>query len=125
VDDELHLSGIASLELAPHQIEQTFKKKQLTVVRGVVSRIHKVKQRNASISTSMCFPASAGIDSLAVDGLLLVVEASTILFDHFFLILFLQRETTCKCDNTNNSKNVKKSMKNSPVELLPPECTTC
>jgi hypothetical protein len=56
----------------------------------------------------MCFFASAGIDSLAVNGLLLRDEAFTVLFDHFFLILFLQREVNCKRDNTDNSENATK-----------------
>jgi hypothetical protein len=29
-------------------------------------------------------------------------------FDHFVLILFLQREGNCKHDNTNNSENATK-----------------
>jgi hypothetical protein len=53
----------------------------------------------------MCFFASAGIDGPTVNGLVLPVEAFTILFDHFFLILFLQREANCKCDNTDNNEN--------------------
>jgi hypothetical protein len=56
----------------------------------------------------MCFSASVLIDSSTINGLLLVVEAFIIFFDHFFLILFLQRETNCKYDNTDNSKNVTK-----------------
>jgi hypothetical protein len=56
----------------------------------------------------MCFFASAGIDGPTANGLLLIVEAFTILFDHFILILFLQRETNCKRDNTNNNENVTK-----------------
>jgi hypothetical protein len=93
---------------APHRIEQTFKKKQSTVVRGTVSHIHKVKENNASISPSMCFSSSVIIDGPSVNGLLLVVEAFAMFFDHFFLILFLQREAKCKHDNTNNSENVTK-----------------
>jgi hypothetical protein len=56
----------------------------------------------------MCFSTFVGIDGLAVNGLILVVEAIAILFDHFFLILLLQRESNCKCDNTDNSENVTK-----------------
>jgi hypothetical protein len=108
VDDELCLDGIASLESNTPSNRANLQKKQSTVVRGIVSHIHKVKQNNASISPSMCFFASAGIDDLTVNGLLLIVEAFTILFDHFFLILFLQRETNYKCDNTNNNENVTK-----------------
>jgi hypothetical protein len=110
VDDELCLDGIASLESNTPSNRANLQKKQSTVVRGIVSHIHKVKQNNASISPSMCFFASAGIDDLTVNGLLLIVEAFTILFDHFFLILFLQRETNYKCDNTNtnNIENVTK-----------------
>jgi hypothetical protein len=37
----------------------------------------------------MCFSASAVIDGPTVNGLLLVVEAFAVVFDHFFLILFL------------------------------------
>jgi hypothetical protein len=51
----------------------------------------------------MCFYASAIIDGLAINGLLLVVEAFVMFFDYFFLILFLQGEGNCKCDNTDNS----------------------
>jgi hypothetical protein len=39
----------------------------------------------------MCFSASVGIDRLVVNGLILPVEAFTVLLDHFVLILFLQR----------------------------------
>jgi hypothetical protein len=56
----------------------------------------------------MCFYASAIIDGLAINGLLLVVEAFVMFFDYFFLILFLQGEGNCKCDNTDNSENVTK-----------------
>jgi hypothetical protein len=62
---------------APHRIEQTFKKSQSIVVRGIVSHIHKVKENNASISPSMCFSTSAVKDGPAVNGLLLIVEAFT------------------------------------------------
>jgi hypothetical protein len=54
----------------------------------------------------MCFSTSAGIDSPAINGLLLVVEAYAVFSDHFFLILFLQGEAICKRDNTDNSENV-------------------
>jgi hypothetical protein len=93
---------------APHRTEQTFKKKQSTVVRGTVSRIYKVKENNASISPSMRFSASVVIDGSTVNGLLLIVEAFVVFFYHFVLILFLQREANCKHDNTDNSKNVTK-----------------
>jgi hypothetical protein len=53
----------------------------------------------------MCFSASAGIDNLVINGLVLLVEAFTGLLDHFILILFLQREVNCKHDNTDNSEN--------------------
>jgi hypothetical protein len=56
----------------------------------------------------MCFSASSIIDGPNVNGLLLIVEAFTIFFDHFFLILFLQGEAYCKQDNTNKSENVTK-----------------
>jgi hypothetical protein len=56
----------------------------------------------------MCFSASAGIDGLAINGLLLAIEAFVVFFDHFFLILFLQREANCKRDNTDDNKNVTK-----------------
>jgi hypothetical protein len=49
----------------------------------------------------MCFFATAIINGLAVNGLLLVLEAFAMFFDHFFLILFLQEEANCKRDNTN------------------------
>jgi hypothetical protein len=108
VDDELCLSGIASLEFSTPLNRAQLKKMQSTVVRGTVSRIHKVKQNNVLISLSMCSSTSTGIDGPTVNGLLHVVEAFAILFDHFFLILFLQREANCKCDNTDNSENVTK-----------------
>jgi hypothetical protein len=56
----------------------------------------------------MCFSASAGIDSLAVNGLILPIKAFTMLLDHFVLILFQQREENCKPDNTDNSENATK-----------------
>jgi hypothetical protein len=56
----------------------------------------------------MCFFASAVIDGPTVIGLRLVVQTFPMFFDHFFLILFLQRETNCKRDNTDNSENVTK-----------------
>jgi hypothetical protein len=58
--------------------------------------------------TVMCFSASTSIDGLAINGLILPVKAFTISFDHFVLILFLQREANCKCDNTDNNKNATK-----------------
>jgi hypothetical protein len=56
----------------------------------------------------MCFSASASIDGSTVNGLVLPVEAFTVHFDHFFHILFLQREANYKCDNTDNNENVTK-----------------
>jgi hypothetical protein len=56
----------------------------------------------------MCFSTTTGIDSLAVDGLVLPVEAFTVLLHHFVLTLFLRREVNCKCDNTDNSENATK-----------------
>jgi hypothetical protein len=56
----------------------------------------------------MSFSASTVKDGPAVNGLPLVVEVFTMFFDHFFLILFLQGEANCKCDNTDNSENVTK-----------------
>jgi hypothetical protein len=108
MDDELCLNGIASLESSTPSNRANLQKKQSTVVRGIVSRIHKDKENNASISPSMCFFASAVIDGPTVNGFLLIVDVFTIFFDHFFLILFLQGEANCKCDNTNNSENVTK-----------------
>jgi hypothetical protein len=111
MDDELRLGGIASLESSTPSNRAIFSiKKQSTVVRGIISHIHKVKQNNASISPSMCFFASAVIDGLSVNGLLLVVEVFTVFFYHFFLILFLQEEENYKCDNTDNSEICNKSM---------------
>jgi hypothetical protein len=81
VDDELHLGGIASLECSTPLNKANLQKEQSIVVRGIVSRIHKVKENIASISLSMCFFASAVIDGSTVNGLLLVVEA----FHHVFL----------------------------------------
>jgi hypothetical protein len=108
VDDELCLSGIASVESNTLSNRANLQKKQSAVVRGTTSHIHKVKENNASISPSMCFSASAIKDGLTVNVLLLVVEVFTVFFDHFFLILFLQGEANSKCDNTNNSENVTK-----------------
>jgi hypothetical protein len=56
----------------------------------------------------MCFSTSAGVDSMAINGLVLPVEAFTMLLDHFFLILFLQIEANYKRDNINNSENATK-----------------
>jgi hypothetical protein len=53
----------------------------------------------------MYFYASADIDILAVNGLILPVEAFTVLLDHFVFIHFLQIEANCKYDNINNSEN--------------------
>jgi hypothetical protein len=125
VDDELHLGGIASQESSTPLNRANLQKKQSIVVRDTISYIHKVKQNNALISPSMCISTSTGIDGPTVNGLLLVVESFAVLFDHFFLIPFLQRETNCKCDNTNNSENVTKVCQELTVEFLPPECTTC
>jgi hypothetical protein len=56
----------------------------------------------------MCFSTPTGIDSLVVNGLILLVEAFTVLLDHFILMLFLQIEENCKRDNTDNSENATK-----------------
>jgi hypothetical protein len=56
----------------------------------------------------MCFSASGVIDGPTINELLLVVEAFTVFFDHFFLILLLQSEASCKRDNIDNSENVTK-----------------
>jgi hypothetical protein len=56
----------------------------------------------------MCFYASAVIDGPIVNGLLLIVEDFVVFFNHFFLILFLQREANCKRENTDKSENVTK-----------------
>jgi hypothetical protein len=108
VDDEHRLGGIASLESSTPSNRANLQKKQSIVVRGIVSRIHKVKENIALISPSMCFSASTVIDGPTINGLLLEVEAFAMFFDHLFLILFLQREANCKCDNTDNSENVTK-----------------
>jgi hypothetical protein len=102
MDDELDLSGIASLESSTPSNRANLEKRQSIVVRGIVSRIHKVKENNASISLSMSFSASIVIDSPAVNELLLVVEGFAMFFHYFFLILFLQLEANCKHDNTYN-----------------------
>jgi hypothetical protein len=108
VDEELHLGGIASLESSTPSNRANLQKKQSTVVRGIISHIHKVKENIASISSSMCFSASAVIDGPTVNGLLLIVEVFAMFFYHFFLIFFLQREANCKRDDTDNSENVTK-----------------
>jgi hypothetical protein len=102
------LAALPPWSPAPHRIEQTFQKRQSTVVRGTISRINKIKEKNASISPSMCFSTSTVIDDPTVNGLLLVVEVFTVFFDHFFLIFFLQGEANYKNDNTDKSKNVTK-----------------
>jgi hypothetical protein len=56
----------------------------------------------------MCFSASAFIDGPIVNGLLLIVEAFTVFFDHFFLILFLPAKANYKRDNTDKSENIAK-----------------
>jgi hypothetical protein len=53
----------------------------------------------------MWFSASVRIDGPTINGLILLVEAFTTPFYHFILILFLQREANCKCDNTDNNQN--------------------
>jgi hypothetical protein len=80
VDDKLYLGGIASLKFSTPSNRANLQKRQSTVVRGTVSRIHKVKENNTSISLSMCFSASSVIDDPAVNGLLLIVEAFTVFF---------------------------------------------
>jgi hypothetical protein len=106
VDDELRIDGIASLESNTPSNRANIQKRHSIVVRGTVSRIHKVKENNASISPSMCFSASAVVDGQTINGLLVIVEAFAVFFHHFFLILFLQGEANYKCDNTDNSENV-------------------
>jgi hypothetical protein len=56
----------------------------------------------------MWFSTFAGIDGPTVNGLILSVEAFIVSFDHFVLILFLQREANCKHDNTDNNENATK-----------------
>jgi hypothetical protein len=56
----------------------------------------------------MCFFTSIGIDSLAINGIVLPVEAFTVLLIHFILILFLKIKTNCKRNNNNNSRNATK-----------------
>jgi hypothetical protein len=56
----------------------------------------------------MCFFASTSIDSLVVNGLVLPVETFIVPFDHFVLILFLQIEINCKCENADNNENATK-----------------
>jgi hypothetical protein len=53
----------------------------------------------------MYFSTSAGIDGSTLNGLVLPVEAFTMPFDHFILILFPQREANYRCDNTDNNEN--------------------
>jgi hypothetical protein len=108
VDTELRLDIIASLESITPSNRANLQKKHSTVVRGIVSRIHKVKENNASISPSMCFFASTVIDGPTVNGVLVVVEAFTMFFHNLFLILFLHGEGNCKRDNVDNSENVTK-----------------
>jgi hypothetical protein len=93
VEDELRLGGIASLESSTSSNRANLQKRQSTVVRGIVSRIHKVKENNASISPSMCFSASTVIDGPTINGHLIVVEAFAVFFHHFFLILFSVRRS--------------------------------
>jgi hypothetical protein len=85
MDNELCLGGIASLESSIPLNRANLQKRQSTVVRGTIPRIHKVKENNASILPSMCFFASAVIDGPTVIGLLLKVEAFTMFFHHFLI----------------------------------------
>jgi hypothetical protein len=74
-----------------------------------MSRImHSQSNTIGCISPSMCFSTSVGIDNLAINGLVLQVEAFIVLLDHFILILLLQREANCKRENTYNSENTTK-----------------
>ncbi len=75
--EEEPLEGIASLKSTAPLNMANLKKRQSTIVRGTISRIHKVKENNASILPSMCFSASVVIDGPTVNGLLLIVEAFT------------------------------------------------
>jgi hypothetical protein len=56
----------------------------------------------------MCFSASTGLDGSAINGLILLVESFTVPFDHFVLILFLQKEANYKRDYIDNSKDATK-----------------
>jgi hypothetical protein len=56
----------------------------------------------------MCFSTYASIDNLAIDGPIMLIEAFTMPFDHFVLILFLQRKANCKRDNIDYSENATK-----------------
>jgi hypothetical protein len=58
----------------------------------------------------MCFSASGGIDSLAVNGLVLAVKNFTMPFDHFVLLLFHWSAQLVR-DNTSNSENATKIYK--------------
>jgi hypothetical protein len=91
MDGELRLDGIASLESSTTSNRANLEKRQLTVVRGIISQIHKVKENKASISPSMCFSASAVIDDPTINGLLLLVEASTMFFTTSSLYLSSRR----------------------------------
>jgi hypothetical protein len=79
MDDKLRLGGIASLESSTPSNRANLQKKSN----------HKVKENTPSISPSMCFSFSTVIDGPIVNGLLLIVEAFDVFFDHFFLLLFL------------------------------------
>jgi hypothetical protein len=88
VNIELHLDIIASLESITPSNRANLQKKHSTVVRGIVSQIHKVKENNASISPSMCFFASTVIDGPTVNGVLVVVEAFTMFFSQLLPYTF-------------------------------------
>jgi hypothetical protein len=125
VDNELLLSGIASLATSTPSIKGNLQKKQSTVVRGIISRIHKVKQNNSSISPSMCFSYSTVIDGLTVNGLLLIVDAFAVFFITSSLYFSCKEKQNVNVRTPVIVKYNKKYVDNSPIELLPPECTTC
>jgi hypothetical protein len=56
----------------------------------------------------MCFFTCTGIDSMVVNGLILLIKVLTMLLDQFILILVLQKKPNYKRDNTDNSENATK-----------------
>jgi hypothetical protein len=106
-----------------HSIEQSIpsKKKKTTVVRSRIS--HSQSKTKDYISPSMCFSTSAGIDNLAINGFILLVEAFIVLLDHFSLYFFYKQKQTINVTTSIIVRMQQKYIKNSLVELLPPECT--
>jgi hypothetical protein len=73
----------------------------------------------------MCFSASAVTDGPIVNGVLLVVEAFVVFFTTSSLYFFYKKKQIINVITPIIVKMEQKYVNNSPVVLLPPECTTC